>query len=116
MFALLTLSCSKKSDQITITIHAIDSKTKQPRVNTFDTIEVRKEEFGYLMKTFKKVAEYTTDATGSVKISLDGTEGYNFSLSEPNIYGSAEFSEAFTKEKLKDGQEINIEVVSLDNR
>lgn len=62
------------------------------------------------------MAEYTTDSTGSVKIMLDGTEGYNFLLRGSNIYGSAEFSEAFTKEKLKDGQEVNIEIISLDNR
>jgi len=116
IFALLIFNCNKKSDPITITIHSIDSKTKLPRLNTFDTIEVRKEGFGFIKKTFKKVAEYTTDSTGSVKIKFDGTEGYNFLLRGPNVYGSAEFSEAFTKEKLKDGQEVNIEVISLDDR
>ncbi len=114
--ALLFFNCNKKSDSITITIHSIDSKTKLPRLKTFDTIEVRKEGFGFIKKTFKKVAEYTTDSTGSVKIMLDGTEGYNFMLRGPNIYGSAKFSEAFTKEKLKDGQEVSIEVISLDDR
>ncbi|WDF65353.1 hypothetical protein [Flavobacterium sp. KACC 22763] len=116
IFILLFFNCNKKSDSITITVHSIDSKTKLPRLKTFDTIEVRTEGFGFIKKTFKKVAEYTTDSTGSVKIMLDGTEGYNFLLRGPNIYGSAEFSEAFTKEKLKDGQEVNIEVISLDNK
>lgn len=114
MFFLIS-SCNKKNDlenQITIKINSIDSKTKKPRVNAFDTIEVRMRCVGYLMKTFKKVGEYTTDSTGSVKIKLDSTEQYIFLLRGPNIYGSAEFTEAFTKERLKDGQEVNIEVIS----
>jgi hypothetical protein len=118
LFFLIS-SCSKKSDlenQITIKINSINSETKKPRVNAFDTIEVRMQGIGYLMKTFKKVREYTTDSTGSVKIKLDSTEKYIFIVKGTNIYGSAGFTGAFTKETLKDGQEVNIEVISLENQ
>lgn len=117
--ALLIFSCTKKTNlenQITIKINSIDGKTKQRRVNMFDTIEVRITEFGIPMQKYVKVAEYITDSTGSVKIKVNSTEEYRFMISGPNIYGSANFTEAFTKEKLKDGQEVNIEVISLENR
>ncbi|MRX42021.1 hypothetical protein GJU43_22320 [Flavobacterium sp. LC2016-23] len=55
ILALLISNCSRKTDsenQITIKINSIDSKSKQRRVNLFDTVEVRKEKFGYLTKTF----------------------------------------------------------------
>jgi hypothetical protein len=112
-------SCTKKTDlenQITIKINSIDNETKQPRINVFDTIEVRKEGAGYLMKTYTKVGEYITDSTGSVKIKIDRNEGYRFMLSRKGFYGSESFAEPFTKEKLKDDQEINIEAISLENR
>jgi hypothetical protein len=119
IMVFLILSCNKKNDlknQITIKINSIDNKTKLARVNAFDTIEVRMQGFGYLTKTFDKVGEYVTDSTGSVKVKLDCTEEYIFILGGPNIYGSAEFTEAFTKEKLKDGQEVNIEVISTESK
>lgn len=118
LFFLIT-SCKKENDlehQITIKINSIDSKTKQRRVNFFDTVEVRKERFGFLTKTFPVEKIYIMDSMGSVKIKVDSTEGYRFMISGPNIYGSANFTEAFTKEKLKDGQEVSIEVISLENR
>ena len=115
VITLLIFSCTKKTNlenQITIKINSIDSKTKQLRVNKFDVIEVRITEFGFPMQKYVKVAEYKTDSNGSVKIKVDSTEEYIFMIGGPNIYGSAEFTEAFTKEKLKDGQEVNIEVIS----
>lgn len=118
LFFLIS-SCKKGNDlenQITIKINSNDSKTKQRRVNMYDTIDVRMQGIGFLTQSFDKVGEYVTDSTGSVKIKLDGTEEYIFILSGPNIYGSAEFARAFTKEKLKDDQEVNIEVISLENR
>jgi len=117
MFFLIS-SCTHKSDlenQITIKITSIDSKTKQPRINMFDTIVVRKEENGYLTKIYSKVGEYITDSTGSVKIEIDQNEGYKFILRHRGFYGSESFGEPFTKEKLKDDQEVNIEVISLEN-
>ena len=111
----IIFSCNKNTNlenKINIKINSIDSETKQLRVNTFDVIEVRVESFGYLMKTYEKVDEYTTDSTGSVKIDIDGSKQYRFMISGPNGFGSANFTEAFTKEKLKDGQEVNIEVTS----
>jgi hypothetical protein len=36
----------------------------------FDTVIIKKEGIGYLMKTFDKVGQYVTDPTGSVKIRL----------------------------------------------
>ena len=118
MFFLI-LSCNKKNNldnQIIIKINSIDSETRNSRVNIFDTIEVSVEENGYLMKNFNKVGEYVTDSSGSIKIKIDSTKGYKFMLRGPNIYGSANFSEAFSKEKLKNGQEVNIEAISLENR
>lgn len=115
----LILSCNKKNsleNQITIKINSIDHESRKVRVNIFDTIEVSVQENGYLMKSFNKVGEYVTDSSGSIKIKIDSTKGYKFMLHGPNVYGSANFSEAFTKETLKNGQEVNIEVISLENR
>jgi hypothetical protein len=116
---MLFMCCNRKSsqeNQITIKITLINKDTRQPRTNSFDTIEVRKEGIGFLTKTFKKVAEYVTDSTGSIKIKIKRNEGYKFMLSRRGFYGAENFSEAYTKEKLKDGQEVNIEVFSIENR
>ena len=116
VIALSISNCTKKTDlenQITVKINSIDSETKQRRVNAFDTVEVRIEGIGYLMKTFSKVGEYIIDSTGSVKIKIDCTEGYTFTVFGPNLYGSERFTK---KEKLKDGQEINIQVIHLEKR
>ncbi|WP_284460119.1 hypothetical protein [Chryseobacterium sp.] len=110
--------CKKKSDlenQIIIKINAIDNKTKQPRANTFDTIEIKRESAGYLTKTFDKIEERVTDSSGSIKIKIDCTKGYKFLLRKKKFYGSESFGEPFNREKLKDGQEVNIEVMSLEN-
>lgn len=115
----LFLGCKKESDlnkQITIKITTINNKTKQRRANMFDTIEIRKEEIGYLMKTFNQAGEYVTDSTGSVKIKIDPTKGYKFILRKKGFYGSESFGGSFNKEKLKDGQEVNVEVVSIENQ
>ncbi|RMZ59392.1 hypothetical protein D1632_07045 [Chryseobacterium nematophagum] len=112
----IIFGCTKKNDlenQITIKINTIDSKTKQPRINTFDTIDVRKEKRGYLTKTYAKVGEYITDSMGSVKIKIDYNEGYKFLLKKKGFYGSESFAEPYTNEKLKDGQEVNIDVFSI---
>ncbi len=80
----------------------------------FDTIVIRKEGIGYLTKTYTKVGEYITDSTGSVKIKVNRNEGYMFLLSRMGVYGSENFAGAFTKEKLKDGQVVNIEAIPID--
>lgn len=115
LVTILISNCNRKSDlenQITIKINSIDNETKQPRINTFDTIEIRIKKFGYLMKRFVKVGECITDSKGSVKIKVDRTEENHFILGGPNVYGATEFAEG----ELKDGQEVNIEVISLENR
>lgn len=113
---LLTFSCTKKTgvleNQITIKLNSIDYETKQPRINIFDTIDVRIAKFGFPMRKFVKVSEYITDSTGSVKVKLDQNEEYHFILGGKKIYGATEFS----KGELKDGQEVNIEVISTENR
>lgn len=117
--ALLISSFTKNNNlenQITVKINSIDNETKQPRVKMFETIDVRISEFVFPMRKYVKVAEYITDSTGSVKIKIDSAEEYRFMISRPNVYGSANFIEAFSKEKLKDGQEVNIEVIFLENR
>ncbi|MBK0370178.1 hypothetical protein [Flavobacterium agrisoli] len=120
IIALLISNCSRKTDlenQITITINSVDSETKQRRINTFDTIEVRKEVgIGFFTRRIPKVAEYVTDSMGSVKIKIDSACGYRFMLNKRGFYGSESFAEPFTKEKLKDDQEINIEAISLEKR
>ena len=119
MLALSISNCTKKTDlenQINVKINSIDGETKKRRVGAFDTVEVRMEGIGYLMKTFSKVGEYVTDSTGSVKIKVDCTKGYRFMVSGSNVYGSESFAKAFTNEKLKDCQELNIEVISLEKR
>jgi len=115
LIVILISNCKGKSDsenQITIKINLIDSKTKQPRINAFDTIEVRKEGLGYLMKTFDKINECITDTSGSLKIKIDKSEKYMFLLKRRNYFGS----ETFDGELLKDGQKVNIEVFSIENR
>lgn len=112
---ILILSCGNKNNsenQITIIINSIDNKTKQHRVNMFDTIDVRIAEFGFPKKKYVKIAEYITDSKGSVRVKLDSNEEYHFILGGSYIYGAEEFSSG----ELKDGQEINIEVISLENR
>lgn len=119
LLLVLFATCNKKSDfenQITIELNSIDGKTKQNRVNKFDTIEVRKTKFGIFSHRYVKVEEYVTNSEGSVKIKVDSTQEYRFLIRGPYIYGSANFTKAFTKEKLKDGQEVNLEVISLENR
>jgi hypothetical protein len=120
-FAILLLvvfeTCNQKSDfknQITIKLNSIDSKTKQLRINKFDTIEVSKSKFGLFARRYVKVAEYVTNPNGSVKIKLDSTERYCFSIRAPYHYGTEYFTEDFTKEILKDGSIINLEVQVFD--
>jgi hypothetical protein len=115
VIALLISNCNRKTDldnQITITINSVDSDTKRPRVNAFDTIEVRKLGIGYLMKTSKKVGEYVTDSLGSAKIKIDRTEGYHISLYGIAVFGWANFNE----NDLKDGQDVIIEASPPEKR
>lgn len=115
---MLVSSCTKNNldNQITIKINSIDGKTKQPRVNKFDTIDVRITKFGFPTRKYVKIAEYITNSTGSVEIKVDSIEEYRFIIRGTNIYGSANFTKGFSKEKLKEAQEVNIEVISLEKR
>jgi hypothetical protein len=118
LLLILFTFCEKKSNlenQITVKINSIDGITKKSRVNIFDTIDVRVTKYGIPMQKYVKIAEYITDSSGSVKIKIDPTKEYRFIIGGKYIYGSANFTEAFTKEKLKNEQEINIEVISTDN-
>lgn len=115
----LFVKCNKKSDfenQITIKLNSIDSETKQRRENKFDTIKVNITRPGSFTYRYVKIAEYITNSGGSVKIKVDSTEEYRFSIRGPYVYGTANFTDAFTKEKLKDGQEVNIEVFPIGNK
>ena len=112
--AILISSCEVKSDpknQITITINSVDKETGQKRVNMFDTIDVRVGRPGILKRQFVKVAEYTTDSTGSVKVKLDKSEEIRLILGGKMIYGSEWFQEG----KLKEGQSVDIDVISLED-
>ncbi len=110
-FLLLFANCTLKGDmdnQITIKINSIDEKSKKRRINMFDTVEVRKEGFGWLMKTFNVVGVYKTDSTGSVKIKIDSTK-----ISEIHILGLHEFGiDMYYPGHLKNNQEVDIEVRS----
>ena len=112
-FSIITLlisSCNGENNlknQITIKINSVDNETKKRRVNAFDTIEVRKQGVGYLMKTFNTVGQYVTDSTGSVKIKIDRTEKYQIRLYGIHVYGGGDLY----GEELKDGQEVNIDIV-----
>jgi hypothetical protein len=115
LLSLLISNCNMKDDsknQITITINSVDKETKQRRVNKFDTVVVRKEGIGYLMKTFDKVGQYVTDSTGSVKIRIDSSKICDISVSGLNVLGGDMYNPGY----LKDGQEVNIEVISIENR
>ena len=112
---LLFMNCKEKSDlenQITITINSIDKETKKRRVNLFDTVVVRKEGIGLLKKTFDKVGEYVTDSTGSVKVKIDSSKIFDISISGLNVLGSDVYYPGY----LKDGQEVNVEVFSIENK
>ena len=110
-FTLLFVNCKLKGNldnQITIKINSIDEKTKKRRINMFDTVEVRKEGFGWLMKTFNVVGVYRTDSTGSVKIKIDSTK-----ISEISVKGLHELGgEMYYPKYLKNNQEVDIEVRS----
>ena len=114
IFFILSLisNCKGKSElenQITVKINSIDRKTKENRINVFDTIEIRKEGVGYLMKTFDKVGEFVTDSSGSFKIKIDKTNNYLFLLKRRNYFGS----ETVIGESLKNNQEVSIEVFPI---
>lgn len=109
----LNAGCNEKKDsenQITITIRPIDSKTKRPRINMFDTIVIRKQGIGYLIKTFNKVGEYITDSTGTVNIKVDSTKIYDISVFGLNGSGG----EIYYPGNLKNGQEVDIEIIPTD--
>lgn len=109
------MNCIGKSDlenQIIITVNSIDKKSKKPRVNLFDTVVVRKEGIGLLKKTFVKYGEYVTDSSGSVKIKIDSSKIYDISISGLNVLGG----DIYYPGNLKNCQEINIEVFSIDER
>jgi preprotein translocase subunit SecF len=113
LFFLIS-SCKKEIDfenQITIKINSIDSKTKQRRVNFFDNVEVRKEGFGFIKKTFPVEKIYTMDSMGSVKIKIDTTKIYDISVLGLKVLGG----DMYYPGHLKDGQEVNIEVKSYEN-
>lgn len=115
---LYTSNCIGKNNsenQITIKVNVIDSETNKPRLNLQDTIEVRKEEFSHLIRTYNKVGEYITDSLGSVKVTIDYNKGYKFILVRRGFYGSESFAEPFTKDRLKDGQEINIKAIPIEH-
>lgn len=120
VFAMLffNISCKRKpnlKNQIIVKVISIDSETKRVRDNKFDTIVVRIRGNGFLTQSFEKVREYVTDSTGSVKIKLSGTEEYRFIIDGSGIHGSTSFTEVFSKHKLRDGQDVNIEVKSIKN-
>ena len=116
LVAILISSCEGKKDlknQITIIVNSVDKDTKENRVNMFDTIEVRVARPGFPVRRFVKVAEYTTDSTGSVSVKVDKSEENHFMIGgKSKFFGST----AFSKGDLKDGQEVNIEVISLEDR
>ncbi len=115
VMVFLITSCKNKNDlenQITIKINSIDSKTKQLRVNFFDTVEVRKEGFGFIKKTFPVEKIYIMDSMGSVKIKIDTTKIYDISVSGLEVLGG----DMYFPGHLKEGQEVNIEVRSYENR
>ena len=110
---LLITNCNKKSEvegQITIKINSIDEESKKQRANMFDTLEVSKERPGLISKRFPIERKYITDSTGSVKIKIDPTKIYDFSVSGLNVLGGVMYYPGF----LKDGQEVNIEVLHFD--
>ena len=109
--ASLFLNCNSKNtldNEITITIKSIDKESLQPRINKFDTVEVRKEGIGILKKTFNKVGEYVTDSTASVKIKIDTTKIYDISVSGLNASGG----NMYYPGHLKDNQEIDIQIIT----
>ena len=105
--------CTKKTDlenQITIKINSIDSETKKPRVNTFDTIHVRIAKFGFPMRKYVKIRQLVTDSNGSIIAKFYKNEEYHFIIGGKLIYGATEIYE----KDLKDYQEVDIEVISLN--
>jgi hypothetical protein len=111
----LSIKCNEKTNlekYISITINSIDKKTKQRRINLFDLVTIRKEEFGLFKKTFKKVGEYVMDSSGSVRIKIDPNKICDISVTGSNVLGGDMFYPGY----LKDGQVVNIEVFSINER
>jgi hypothetical protein len=103
-------SKSNLENQITITIRSIDSETKQPR--TKDTVEIEMGKWGIPMRRYVKVGQYITDSLGLVKINIDCTERYVFNIYGSHVYSFVEFAE----DKLKNGQQVIIEVAPPEKR
>ena len=111
---IIFLNCDKKSNlenQITITINSIDKATKHRRNNIFDKVIIRKEGGGFLKKNFKIIGEYVTDSSGLVKVKIDPTKICDISVLGLNAAGG----DMYYPGHLKDGQEVNIEVISYKN-
>jgi len=107
------LNCKKADveDQITIKINSIDKETKRIRVNKFDTVIIKKEGKGYLMKTFNAIGKYATDSTGAVTVKIDPSKIYDISITGIEVLGG----EIIYPENFKsDQQELDIEVIHLN--
>ncbi len=114
LLLILFLLCDSKSNlknQITIAINSIDKASKQRRINMFDTVEISEESGGFFKKSFKIVGEFKTDSAGSVKVKVDPNKICNMYVKGFNVSGGTMYMSG----KLKNGQELNIEVNFFKN-
>lgn len=107
-----SLGCTNYENKklIDVKINSVDRGSGKMRNNMFDTIEIRREGKGYLMKTFNEFGEYVTDSTGSVIVKIDSTKITDISVSGENVLGGM----IFYPGDLKDGDEVNIEVFLIE--
>lgn len=107
-----SLGCTNYENKklIDVKINSVDRGSGKMRTNMFDTIEIRRERKGYLMKTFNEFGEYVTDSTGSVILKIDSTKITDISVSGENVLGGM----IFYPGDLKDGDEVNIEVFLIE--
>jgi len=110
ILSFLFLSC-KKENQIIVTLKSVENKTRQPRINTFDKIEIRKAKFGFI-KGYEIVGEFKTDSLGYLKVKLEKNEEYWAILKCKNMNGWA----FFDKNWLNKSQEIIIEAKPPEKR
>ena len=106
------LGCTNYENKklIDVKINSVDRGSGKMRTNMFDTIEIRREGKGSLMKTFNEFGEYVTDSTGSVIVKIDSTKINDISVSGENVLGGMMFYPG----NLKDGDEVNIEVFLIE--
>nr|WP_315026467.1 hypothetical protein [uncultured Chryseobacterium sp.] len=78
-----------------------------------DRVEILIGKWGFPTRQYERIAQYSTDSSGVVKLHLSPDERYSFMTFGPNhAFGSDEYK----KGELKNNQEVIIKVVPPDKK